>query len=108
MDTELCIILGNLLENAVEACRRMESSDRFLDLELAMESDCLLVILVKNSYEGTVRRSPEGGFYSAKEKGRKGIGIASVLNITEKYHGVSRFTYENQVFQASLLLNGRK
>lgn len=108
MDTELCIVLGNLLENAVEACRRMESSERFLDLELAMESDCLLVILVKNSYEGTVRRSPEGGFYSVKEKGRKGIGIASVLNITEKYHGVSRFTYENQVFQASLLLNGRK
>lgn len=108
MDTELCIILGNLLENAVEACRRMESSERFLDLELAMESESLLVILVKNSYEGTVRRSPEGGFFSAKEKGRKGIGIASVLNIAEKYHGVSRFTYENHIFQASLLLNGRK
>ncbi len=107
-DTELCIILGNLLENALEACRRMKSSERFLDLEMAMESDSLLVILVKNSYEGTVRRAPDGAFFSAKEKGRKGLGISSVLHIAKKYRGVSRFEYEGQVFQASLLLNGRK
>lgn len=108
MDTELCIVLGNLLENAVEACKRMKSSERFMDLEMAMQSESLLVILVRNSYEGLVRRAPDGTFFSAKERGRKGIGVSSVLNITEKYHGVSRFEYEGQVFCASLLLNGRK
>lgn len=105
-DTELCIILGNLLENAVEACRRMESQDKFIALELSMVSSALLVILVENSYEGAVRQAPDGTFLSAKTKGRKGIGISSVLDITEKYNGVSRFEYKDQVFKVSLLLNG--
>lgn len=105
-DTEVCIILGNLLENAIEACRRMESQDRFIDLELTMVSSTLLVFLVKNSYEGVVQRTQDGTFLSSKTKGRKGIGLSSVLDITEKYNGVSRFEYKGQVFQVSLLLNG--
>ena len=105
-DTELCIILGNLLENAVEACRRMRSQERFIDLELSMVSSALLVVLIKNSFEGAVRRAQDGTFFSTKEKDRKGIGLSSVLNITEKYNGVSRLGYEDQVFQVSLLLNG--
>lgn len=105
-DTEICIILGNLLENAIEACRRMESQDRFIDLELTMVSSTLLVFLVKNSYEGVVQRMQDGTFLSSKTKGRRGIGLSSVLDITEKYNGVSRFEYKGQVFQISLLLNG--
>lgn len=105
-DMELCIILGNLLENAVEACRRMESQDKSIALELSMVSSALLVIMVRNSYEGVVRQAPDGTFLSAKTKGRQGIGISSVLDITEKYHGVSRFEYKDQIFQVSLLLNG--
>ena len=105
-DTEVCIILGNLLENAIEACRRMESQDRSIDLELTMVSSTLLVLLVQNSYEGVVQRAQDGTFLSAKTKGRKGIGLSSVLDITERYNGVSRFEYKDQIFKVSLLLNG--
>lgn len=105
-DTEVCIILGNLLENAIEACRRMESQDRSIDLELTMVSSTLLVLLVQNSYEGVVQRAQDGTFLSAKTKGRKGIGLSSVLDITERYNGVLRFEYKDQIFKVSLLLNG--
>ncbi len=105
-DTELCIILGNLLENAVEACRRMVSSDRFIDLELSMISGMLLMVMVKNSYEGVIHQTQDGTFFSAKAEERRGIGISSVLNIAEKYHGISKVEYEDQVFQVCLLLNG--
>ncbi len=105
-DIELCIILGNLLENAVEACRRMESQDRSLYLELSMASASLLLIRVENSYEGTIFQTREGVFFSSKAKERRGIGISSVLNIAEKYNGISKFEYDGEVFQVSLLLNG--
>lgn len=104
-DTDLCIILGNFLENAIEACRRMQSPERFIKLKISMPSSRTLVILAENSYEGTIQRAKDGSFLSSKEKDRKGLGISSVLNVTEKYNGIPRFEYQGTLFKASLLLN---
>lgn len=104
-DTELCIIIGNLLENAVEACQRMKSGDRFLEASLSMAGSSLLALLVSNSYEGDVLQAGDGTFLSSKGKDRKGIGLSSVLNIAEKYSGVAKVEHTGQVFKVSLLLS---
>lgn len=104
-DTELCIIIGNLLENAVEACQRMKAKDRFMEVRLSMAGSSILAILVSNSYEGIVQQAGDGTFLSSKGKDRKGIGLSSVLNIAEKYNGVAKTEYGNQVFKVSLLLS---
>lgn len=106
-DAELCIIIGNLLENAVEACQRMKSQDRFLDISMSAPSNFILLIQVRNSYEGTVRQAQDGSFLSSKRKDRKGIGISSVLSITEKYSGIAKIEHQEQIFEVSLLLNHR-
>lgn len=107
-DTDLCIILGNFLENAVEACRRMTAPDKYINLKISMPSRRTLVIIAENSYEGIIRRTKDGDFLSSKEKNRKGIGIASVINVIEKYNGIPRFEYQEPVFKASLLLNAKE
>lgn len=84
----------------------MVSSDRFIWLELSMISGELLMVSVKNSYEGVIHQAQDGAFFSSKMKGRRGIGISSVLSIAEKYHGMSRVEYEDQIFRVSLLLSG--
>ncbi len=104
-DTELCIIIGNLLENAVEACQRMKSQERFLDVSLSMASSAILALQVSNSYEGCVHQMEDGSFLSSKGKDRKGIGISSVVSITEKYSGISKIEYSKQVFKVSLLIS---
>lgn len=105
-DTELCIILGNLLENAIEACNRMKSNERFIRVKLSMVSTSILVVQISNSYEGIIRQAPDGTFLSSKVRDRKGIGLASVLSTTEKYNGIARIEYPDQIFKVSLLLNG--
>lgn len=107
-DTELCIIMGNLLENAIEACRNMTSKERFITVSLSMASSSILVIQVSNSYEGTIRQAPDGTFLSSKVRNRKGIGIASVLSTTDKYNGIARIEYPDQTFKVSLLLNRKE
>lgn len=107
-DTELCIIIGNLLENAIEACQRMKSQDKFVNVDISMASDLLLAIQVSNSYEGTIHQTKDGSFLSSKGSGRKGIGISSVMSITEKYNGISNIEYKDQMFKISLLINGRR
>lgn len=102
-DMDLCAVISNLLENASEACARMKSSDRFINIKISATTNSLLVIIIENSYEGDIQRLGNA-FISSKKKGRKGIGISSVLNITEQYNGISRFEYQNQIFKASVLL----
>lgn len=99
---DLCVLLGNLLENAVEACARQRQGERFLHIRGMIAGSQSVALTVENSYDGEVRQT-EGGFYSAKRPER-GIGITSVQAIAERYGGVCKFTYDGGVFRASVLL----
>lgn len=103
-DTDTCIILGNLLENAVEACQRQTQEYRHIRLRLHAVHGCALVIIVENSYNGMVCRR-DNAFLSTKARNRKGIGISSILDIVSKYNGVPQFEYDEHVFKVSILLN---
>ena len=100
---DLCAIVSNLLENASEACMRMTSGSGFINVKISATTNSLLAVIVENSYEGEIQRSGNT-FISSKKKGRRGIGISSVLNITEQYNGIAKFEYQDQIFKASVLL----
>ncbi|MCI8561728.1 MAG: sensor histidine kinase [Dorea sp.] len=102
-DTDLCAIVSNLLENASEACERMNGKSSFINIKISVTTSSLLAIIIENSYEGEIQKSGNI-FISSKKKGRRGIGISSVLNIIEQYNGLSKFEYVNQIFKVSILL----
>ena len=102
---DLAVLFGNILENATDACKEVESS-RFIDLSSAYTTlpsgkHCLSLI-VKNSC-GAISRDEEGVFHSTKHPG-DGIGISSVQRITEKYVGSCSFLPEDGVFTVSVIL----
>lgn len=106
-DMDLCTVAANLLENATEACARMKSKSSFINLKISVVTDCILAIIIENSYEGEIQRSGNA-FISSKEKGRKGIGISSVLNIVEQYSGIPKFEYQDHIFKVSILMKVQK
>ncbi len=99
-DNSLCVIFGNLLENAVEACRRMNKNDRrFILVKSVMQYD-ILTIAVDNSFDGKVKI--ESGKFRSVKRNDFGIGLSSVQTIAEKYHGNVRFEPDKQVFHSSV------
>lgn len=102
-DTDFCTILGNLFENALEACMRSDVSNPFISLNMGYAGSSMLVLSVRNSYSGTIRMS-EGNFLSSK-RNEAGIGTASIRYMAEKHNGICRFHYDNNIFEASILLN---
>lgn len=102
-ETDLCIILGNLVENAMEACMRQTKRPRFVEIQLTMVSNRILTFIVKNSYEGVIRQN-HSDFCSSKRRGI-GIGIASIRSIVQKYYGTAKFEFHDGVFKASVLFN---
>jgi hypothetical protein len=86
-DSDICIIVGNLLENAVESCSKL-SGERYISLNIG-ERGGFLAIHIENPYSGTVF-SDESGLHSTKDPDNKrhGIGLSSVKMICDKYNGI--------------------
>ena len=102
LDSDLCVIFANLLENAVEACCRMEEGERFIRLNSTMQYD-MLIITMDNSFNGIVHT--RNSRYLSSKRNDYGIGLASIQSVARKYNGDGEFTCNDKVFQSSVYLN---
>lgn len=103
-DMDVCLILGNALENALEACCRMKEGERRIEVWLE-EKETLLTITVQNTFTGNIR-SHKDKFFSAKRSGQEeGFGLRSIREVCEKYGGTMHVDYENNVFHLMMFLN---
>lgn len=100
-EVELSILLGNLLENAFQACMCQVSGQRFLKASLYISENKLL-LSVHNSFDGDISEN-EDGFVSSSHDGN-GLGTISVKNIAEKYDGSVSFDHQDHKFTVKVLL----
>lgn len=101
VESELCIIVGNLLENAIEACIRMKAGERYINLKSTLDYG-MLTIAVENSYDGIGTKKGDN-FLSSKREG-EGIGISSVKAVAAKHNGKARFVAGDGIFKATVYL----
>ena len=99
---DLCVLLVNLLDNAVEACERMEEdAQKFIRIRLVTVKRCLL-LEVENS---TSMKRMEETCVSRKEKPEEhGIGLMNIRESAEKYNGAVNVELEGGCFVCSVLL----
>lgn len=103
-DDELCCIVGNILENAVNASLMLpENNDRRISLSVkADDASGNLYIVAENNFNGKVRC--EGGHYYSTTKGGNGIGLESVLFTAEKHGGTATFYHKDKVFCSDVVI----
>ncbi|EOH91009.1 sensor histidine kinase [Enterococcus pallens] len=100
-DIELCVVLGNCLENAVEACERMQEGERFIRIQSHIQGGFLKVI-ISNSFDGLLEEQSVR-IYSSKRIER-GVGLDSVEAITQKLNGYMACRIEDHTFHTTILL----
>ncbi len=93
---EQCIVLGNLLENAVEACAFLEDK-RFIEL-IIKPLGRQLVIKVSNSHNGEWYSENEGALPPSTKKDG-GLGLRSVLAVAKKNNGELMISSSAGVFE---------
>ncbi|MCL2801082.1 MAG: GHKL domain-containing protein [Treponema sp.] len=96
---EMCIILGNLLENALNACQNIETN-RFIELAIKTQGEHLAV-MVKNSFNGIVTET-EGSLISPKKGG--GFGLRSVKAVSSRYNGELIIEWDSKTFTAYVMI----
>lgn len=104
--TDLYVMLGNALDNAIEAERKEEEANRIIYLGVERRKD-MVAIRLENYFSGTLQYA-DGRIQSSKaEKGEHGFGLKSIRLIAEKYGGhVKIVTGENR-FRLLILFSGK-
>ena len=103
-DTDLCGIMSNLLENAVEACLRMKTGRREIRLGFMNMGDDL-IIRVENTTDSNLKQRGNT-FVSSKGEDRVGYGLTSIRAIAKRNAGDATFEWdrEKRVFTAIVVL----
>ena len=102
-DADLSAVLSNLLENALDATTKIPAQQRRVSVAIVTFYETL-GINVQNPFDGNVRVE-SGCFFSTKNVGRKGVGIASVRSICRSYGGNVRFyADEENIFHSEVML----
>lgn len=102
-DTEMCILLGNLLDNAMEAVRQLPLQERKILVFMRIPND-MFILEMKNPYKGK-RRKVEGHYRTTKQdKESHGFGLDSVKQIVEKHGGYFEISDDGKEFIVNLCI----
>ena len=103
-DFELCTLFSNLLSNGVEACKKVEKSKRFINIDIKRTEE-QLVIEVENSVAEIVPIETLGKITPKADKKNHGLGIKNILEVVEKSKGQILFENDEQAFRTRIVLD---
>lgn len=98
---DINVILGNLLENGIDAAS--QTKEKRLDVSIELQQG-VLRIQIENSYNGKIDKKHKKLFTTKTEKGLHGIGLENVQKIVEKHDGIMEICPDNETFCVTLIL----
>lgn len=100
-DTDLCVLLGNLLDNAIEACQQIEPERRWLRVYMTLNKQ-QLYISVQNAAKEILNFNERN--YITSKRGQHGLGLMRVKLLVDKYEGYLNLQNEPGIFAAEATL----
>ena len=107
---DMGIILNNLLDNAIEACEKLEPGKGFIRLSLKRKKQ-FLILYVENSFDGAVPVSKGSPLPPTTKQSilpgiitEHGIGLENVRDIAERYFGGVNIKVKGDVFHVTVML----
>jgi sensor histidine kinase regulating citrate/malate metabolism len=106
--TDLCILISNSVDNALEACEKMESEhDKKIWIGIKTDEHYLFYT-IKNTYHGEILKI-SSRILSTKDKPEQhGIGLQSIERIVEKYDGHTVIAENNGIFEIICALENKQ
>ena len=101
-EIDLCIIIGNLFDNAIEACMALPKEERMIRVYMEMKNT-LLYISFTNSTALKKQKKVNGRFFSSKGEGH-GYGLVRIDTIIDRYQGYISRNSEDGAFTTEVLL----
>lgn len=99
-DLELSIVIGNLLDNAIEACQKA-AGDRFIRLSLRMKGNMLYFYLLNSAGK---KQTKVGSLFKTGKTGAHGFGLHRAETIIRQHGGWVKYNSEDGAFTSEFLV----
>ncbi len=99
---DLCIILGNLFDNAIEACLQLPSKERMIRIYMEMKNTQLYISFTNTTAQR--KQKKENGRFASTKGSDRGYGLVRIDTIIERYQGYIRRGSEDGAFTTEILL----
>jgi len=99
-DLELSILVGNLLDNAIEACRKA-SGEKFIRVFMGMKGKMLYFSMLNSAGE---KRKKVGSLFSSGKSGVHGFGLRRAEAILDEHGGWCKYNSEDGAFTSEFLV----
>lgn len=96
-------LLGNLLDNALEALKKVDWEQRILTIKIVFSQE-RLIGRITNTYCGEIHQKDDKILTSKKEKQKHGYGLNNVEKIIKKYNGYMEIDYANWEFRVDFII----
>lgn len=103
---DICVLLGNALDNAIEACGKEEKESN-IAMEAA-ENAGMLLLTVENTLHAPVVLKDGRPITTKKNPTEHGFGVLGMEHVTRKYQGDLRFQIVGEMFKVQVMLPVRK
>lgn len=102
---DMCICVGNLLDNAIEACSGLPVTDsKTISVTSVIRNNMLLLTVQNPVGAGKKLNKNQMPATTKSDKRAHGIGLRNVRDIVKKYNGTLQLSAENGVFTAELFV----
>ena len=99
---DIVVILGNVLDNAIEACEYVRE-EKYIELNFWYDGGCIF-LHVCNSFDEVLNIKNGEYITRKKDKSMHGVGIKSVKNTVEKYNGITEITTKKNKFIVNIMM----
>ncbi len=100
-DVDLCVILGNLLDNAIEASELIPIEDRFIRIYITILKKQLYISIQNSAREDLTFNEKN---YISTKRGNHGFGMKRVKILVEKYNGYLNLQNESGIFASEVTI----
>ncbi len=102
-ERDLCIIVGNLMDNAIEACEKVKEVNREISVTVSIRKN-VLTLRILNSVSQRPRERKGKLLSSKRDYQSYGYGIESVRRVVNRYHGQLYIFYDEKQFEVVILM----
>lgn len=101
---DLCAVLGNQVENALDACKKIpDSQRRFIQVSIRQNKSFVVIQVINSAYRNPF--TADGRLVTNKEDPEfHGLGLKSIQDTVDKYNGYLTNSYEDHTFHSEALL----
>lgn len=102
-EVDVCLIVGNLIDNAIEACMKIEQeSERFIRVYMDILKGQFYIYIMNAIGENPKKAG--GSYISTKNQEHHGFGLMRIDKVVDKYHGYLERQHEEGVFATEIML----